>query len=273
MLSGLVLLMLVATVIFSLPHVEAEAFTPFAPQGWTAVGTAGVLIFWAFFGWESITHLVPEFKHPERDVMRSTWMSVLLVGLVYISLAFVTIGTGMYGGASNDAPLALLMQQALGVGAGIATAVVACIVCVGTMNVFFASSSRMGYALARDGVLPSFLQATSKRGVPHRSLLLLYGTNAVTMGVCYLFAVSMDQVMLVPVTLGILVYIIATLACVKLLWDDKIGRFSSILSALFCLAVAPFAEGFLFVPVVVTAACLLYLRLKKGKVNKEISAS
>ncbi|MFC4769110.1 amino acid permease [Effusibacillus consociatus] len=58
-LSGLVLLLLLATIGLSLPAMEPA---PFAPNGIKSIGSACVLIFWAFFGWESITHLVPELK-------------------------------------------------------------------------------------------------------------------------------------------------------------------------------------------------------------------
>lgn len=262
-LSGLVLLLLVATIVFSLPKVEGAAFVPFAPQGLSGVGMACVLIFWAFFGWESITHLVPEFRNPQRDVMRATWVSVFVIGTVYTLLALVTIGTRTYGdGTEQNAPLALLMNQALGMGAGMATAIIACIVCLGTLNVFLASSSRLGFALARDGVFPGWFERLSSRGVPYRSVVFLFGSNAVTLGVCYVWGISMDLLILVPTTLGILVYIIATFACLKLLWHDRIGRVTSLVSALFCLGIAPFAEGFLAVPVVVTVACLLYVRYR-----------
>lgn len=266
LLSGLVLLLLVSTILFSLPHVERAHFEPFAPHGLSAVGSACVLIFWAFFGWESITHLVPEFKNPRRDVMRSTWISVVLIGAVYTLLALVTIGTGTSGdGDASSAPLAALMSQALGVGAGLVTAVITCIVCLGTLNVYLASSSRLGYALARDGVFPRWFEQKSKRDVPHRSVLFLFGTNALTLLICYVGDLSVDKLILVPVTLGILVYIITTFACVKLLWNDPVGRWTSLLSALFCLGVAPFAEGYLVVPVLVTAACLLYLRWRSRR--------
>lgn len=271
-LSGLVLVLLVSTIAFSVPHVSMERFTPFAPFGLGAVGTACVLIFWAFFGWESITHLVPEFKNPERDVMRSTWTSVFLIGIVYTLLAFVTIGTGTYGdGTENNAPLALLMSQALGLGAGMVTAVVACVVCLGTLNVYLASSSRLGYALARDGVFPKWFEKKSKRDVPYRTTWFLFVSNSVTLLVCYVWNVGTDQLILVPTTLGILVYIIATLACMKLLWNDKVGRWTSMVSAVFCLGVAPFAEGYLWVPVGVTVACVGYLKLRKPESLKASS--
>ncbi|MBD3919066.1 APC family permease [Paenibacillus sp. PR3] len=82
--------------------------------------------FWAFFGWENITHLVPELKNPKRDVMRSMWVSVAIIGVVYALLSLVTVGTETYGKEVTTAPLALLIGKAIGVGAGAATSVIAC---------------------------------------------------------------------------------------------------------------------------------------------------
>jgi amino acid efflux transporter len=264
-LSGVVLFLLVATIAFAFPHLQSNQFEPFAPHGVGGIGQACVLIFWAFFGWESITHLVPEFRNPQRDVMRCTWVSVALIGVVYTLLSIVTVGTGTYGEEGTIAPLAALMSSSMGFTAGFATAVIACIVCLGTLNVYAASSSRLGYALAQEGKFPSWFGGLSRRGVPHRSMLFLFGTNALTLTVCYLFTIPVGQLILVPTTLGIFVYIIASFACVKLLWKHRIGRWSSLAAAAFTLIVAPFSSGYLIVPVLVAAACWLYLK-RKGSI-------
>src|ERR687887_141025 len=60
-----VLLLVSAVVLAALPDVRGEAFVPFAPYGWTAVGVSSVQLFWAFVGWEAITPLAEEFESPE----------------------------------------------------------------------------------------------------------------------------------------------------------------------------------------------------------------
>ncbi|GLI08820.1 amino acid permease [Paenibacillus tyrfis] len=262
-LSGIVLVLLVLTIAFSLPAMEAVHFRPFAPHGLTGVGQACVLIFWAFFGWESITHLVPEFRNPQRDVMRCTWASVFIIGAVYTLLSVVTIGTHTYGDIGTEAPLAALMNRALGLNAGLATVVVACIVCLGTLNVYLASSSRLGYALAVEGKLPRWFAKTSNNGTPYRSVFFLFVTNTLTLAFSYAASFSVDRLILVPTTLGILVYIVASFACVKLLWSDKAGRWAALTSSTLCLAIAPFSMQYLAVPAVVAASCLLYLRYRR----------
>jgi len=52
----------------SMPRIHAMNWTPFAPHGIGAIGTVGVTIFFAFFGWEAICHLSAEFKDPARAV-------------------------------------------------------------------------------------------------------------------------------------------------------------------------------------------------------------
>lgn len=50
--AALALLLAVATAV-SLPHATTAHLTPFAPHGWAAVGSAAVLLIWAFAGWRS----------------------------------------------------------------------------------------------------------------------------------------------------------------------------------------------------------------------------
>lgn len=270
-LSGGVLLLLIVTIIFALPEIDLDHFSPFAPNGLTGIGQSCVLIFWAFFGWETITHLVPEFKDPERDVMRSTWVSVILIGLVYTLLSIVTVGTHTYGNNTGDAaPLAVLMNKTLGLNAGAATAIVSCVVCLGTLNVFLASSSRLGYALAKEGKFPQWFHKMSRRHVPYRAAFFLFLSNSLTILASYVFKIPVDELILIPTTLGVFVYIIASMACLKLLWNDRIGRISALLSVCCCVVIAPFAFSYLIVPVIISVACLLFLRLKPHRAKADV---
>lgn len=260
LLSGAVLLILVATILLSFPHVEREQFTPFAPHGIQGVGAACVLIFWACFGWESMTHLVPEFRNPERDVMRSMWTSLIIIGVVYVLLSLVTVGTGTYGKEGQGAPLAKLMGDALGFNAAVSTAVIACIVCLGTLNVFLASSARLGYSMAVENKFPRWFGRVNGSGTPVRSMWFMFWTNSLTLLASSIFHIAVDQIMMIPTTLGIFVYVISTLACVRLLWEDRLGRTAAVLAAVFCLAIVPFATGHLLVPVLVAVVCVLYMK-------------
>ncbi|MFB6364190.1 hypothetical protein ACFCP7_09020 [Paenibacillus elgii] len=109
-LSGIVLVLLVLTITFSLPAIDAVHFHPCAPHGLTGIGKRA-FIFLAFFGWESITHLVSEPRNQQQDIMRCPCASVFIISAVYKLLSAVTIGTHTYGDIGTEAPLAALMKS------------------------------------------------------------------------------------------------------------------------------------------------------------------
>ncbi|MDI3212163.1 amino acid permease [Arthrobacter sp. AL12] len=76
LLVGLLALALAA------PYARAENFEPFAPHGYWAVGGVASLLFFCFAGWEAVTRLAGEFRHPERDLKRATWLTLVVVGWV-----------------------------------------------------------------------------------------------------------------------------------------------------------------------------------------------
>lgn len=270
-LSGIVLVLLVITIGFTLPTIETEHFQPFFPYGINGIGSAAVLIFWAFFGWESITHLVPEFQNPEKDVMRSTWTSVILIGVVYTLLSVVTVGTHTYGNHGSMAPLAVMMSKTLGFSASLLTGVIVSIVSLGTLNVYLASSSRLGYALANEGKFPVWFNKMGERGVPYRSAFFLFASNTLTVVISRLFQISIDKLILVPTTLGILVYVIAAFASVKILWNDRLGRISSLVALISILLVVPFIQGYFIAAVIISAGCCLFLQWKKLWEKKQLA--
>ncbi|MCQ4214640.1 APC family permease, partial [Streptomyces longispororuber] len=113
-LVGLLAVLLATTVALSGSGVRAARFTPFAPHGWGAVGTAAGVLFFAFAGWEAVSHLSDGFRDPARDLPRATRWAWGVVAVLYLGLAVVTIGVlgGVAGRTST--PLTLLLERELG---------------------------------------------------------------------------------------------------------------------------------------------------------------
>jgi len=181
---GFVILILV----FAVRDVRRDAFTPFAPMGWSAVGVAATQLFWAFVGWEAITPLAEEFRNPERDLVRASVLSVALVAGLYLALAIVTIGTRAYGmgSASGLPPFAIMGARAFGSRAVPLIGLVGGILTFLPLNAYVAGTSRLVYALAQAGDLPFWagaLHPTTK--VPHRALIVLGALSVVAIGVAY----------------------------------------------------------------------------------------
>ena len=83
-------LLAVAT-LAALPHAQLDRLTPFAPFGWASVGTAAALLVWAFAGWEVVSSLSADYRDPARDIPRATAVAVVVIGVLYLGVAFATV--------------------------------------------------------------------------------------------------------------------------------------------------------------------------------------
>lgn len=89
--SILIVVMAIAIVVALLSRAD-DNWTPFAPHGVWAVGTAANILIWLFIGWEAVAQLAGDFRRPSRDLPRAMAVAFCLVSVVYIGLAVVTIG-------------------------------------------------------------------------------------------------------------------------------------------------------------------------------------
>src|SRR5262249_56295488 len=63
-LSALLVAVVALAVSVALPGHATENWTPFAPHGWWAVGTAATILVWLFIGWEARAQLRRAFRGP-----------------------------------------------------------------------------------------------------------------------------------------------------------------------------------------------------------------
>jgi len=210
--------LLITAVVASAPSVNPANFTPFFPNGYVPIGVSAALIFWSYLGYENVSNVAEEFKNPERDFHRSILFSVIVIGLLYISVAVATVGTRAYAAAGSIAPFAVMLSNALGIYGAVGTAILAVIIIFGTMNAYTTGISRVIYATAKDRGLPRLLDRINiKTQVPDRSLMLLLGLSWITLLLFYVFNVDLETELLIPSGAAILVYIIGSSSGIKLL--------------------------------------------------------
>ena len=203
-LSGRVQLVLVAvlaalllvTVIVAAPAGRPANFTPFAPHGWAAIGTAATVLFYAFSGWEAASHLSAEFRDPRWHLPRATALTLILVSVLYLSLVVTTIGVLGATAGITSVPLSLLLETAFGPAGRTVTAVAAVFLSFIAVNTYIAGGARLGAALGRDGGLPRALSRGGAAGdVPRRSLTVQALLCSLAVLVTTLFAVGLDSLM------------------------------------------------------------------------------
>lgn len=274
-ISSCLLLLLILAIFLSIPFINWNRFTPFVTEGWYSVGTAITLVFWAFFGWEAICNLANHFKNPKGEIVKSTFISVLMISMLFISLSVVTIGTGTYGNVESDlSPISVMLGERLGIGAKLITGCLALLICIGTSNAFVASLGQLGYALSRDGAFPkklSVLQGSSQ--IPRRMIVFVVSFAIAGVITTELLSMTFKEILFIPTSLGIVVYIFSMAAGVKLFTKKQLPWWCSLLSLILCILVLPFFEFYIFVPVIVMFAYFMYMllqnRMEKGDAKRE----
>lgn len=137
----------------------------------SALGASMVLVMFAYSGME--TALVPsgELRDPARNVPRATIAAILLVVLLYLGLQIV--GQGLLGPklADSGVPIADTAAALWGPGRTLLL-ITACISMAGFLLGNLLGTSRLVFALGRDGYLPrAFGRVTATHRVPLLALV------------------------------------------------------------------------------------------------------
>ncbi len=258
-----ILALLIAAVVFSFGSMKAGNFTPFAPNGLVAVGTAGALIFWSYLGYENVSNVAEEFEDPQRDFQRSILLSVILISALYLAVAVVTIGTLAYKAGGSVAPFAAIFSHLLGGFGGAGTAILAIVIIFATVNAYTAGMSRVILAVARDRGLPKWLDhVDSKSGTPTRSLMLLSGLGLLALALYYFFQVDLQTALLIPSAAAILVYIVGSAAGVRLLGGRGRQRLFPWISLILSIVLLPFVGIAALGAILAGLAAYAYVRFR-----------
>lgn len=160
--------LMLATLLFSPP---ASAVSANPVQGLAISPKEGILAaiglaIWSFLGIEAITHLASEFKDVKRDFIPATLGGVTLVGLIFIGCTYLSM-------LAPDHELAMVgaFERLLGDSGRWIIGPLGLICGIATINVYFASLSRLGWSFSREGVLPAALQKVNQHNIPAASLL------------------------------------------------------------------------------------------------------
>jgi amino acid efflux transporter len=259
-LSTVLVAVLAVAIAVALPERGGDNWTPFAPHGWLAVGTAASILVWLFVGWEAVAQLAGEFRRPAIDLPRAMSVAFVVVTVLYISLAVATIG--VMGHSQSRVPLADLVSVGFGRAGRVATAALAVALTMGTMNVYMGGSAKLVKALAVEGALPAWF-TVGERSVPLRPLLLFAVTGAVLLGPLATGMLTATDLVRATSSLFVGVYVLTIASGVRILR----GRARAVaLGAVVMVAlIAPFSGPYNLAPLVVAVLSVLQWTLHRWR--------
>ncbi|MGX7694081.1 APC family permease [Gordonia polyisoprenivorans] len=178
----------VVVIAFLVTQFHPSNFTSkgFMPNGWegvfTAIATSGIVF--SFLGFRQGIELAGETSNPRKYVPIAVIGSVILTGIIYVALQVAFIGSlnprdFIHGwatmGFTNDfGPLAAI-ATAIGLGWLATLLYIDAIVSPGDTGLIYTTvTSRVSYAMARNGNAPKMLAKTTNRGVPLVSLIVAF---------------------------------------------------------------------------------------------------
>ena len=151
--------------------------------GWHGVLAAASVVFFAVFGYDTLTTAAEEARNPQRDLPRAVLLSLAIAMALYLAVSLVLTGMVPYASLDNAAPVAGAFQ-ALGlhwVMIAISVAAVAGITSV--LFAFMLAAARIAFALSRDGLLPGwFARVHPRYGTPYRPTVILGVFTALVAG-------------------------------------------------------------------------------------------
>lgn len=153
---------LLVFVLFGAFYVSGDVFRGQAPTDPGGLGSAALLLLFAYVGFENTPALAGEYRNPRRDVPFALITHVAIVGALYLAVQAVCLGV-LPDLARSTTPLADAAFLFMGSWGGWLLTVGAVISILGTVSNSVLAGPRYLYAIARDGFLPTALAGVHPR--------------------------------------------------------------------------------------------------------------
>lgn len=177
---GISLTCLVSIFLIGFPLVNPDYLTPFLSNGNTGLISTVAFVYISYAGVTKVAAIAGEIKNPDRNLPLAMILSLLTIASIYVFIAFVLVGNIPIKDLATDIrPIYTVSNIIGGKYFGYAAAAVGVLTLMSMANSGVLASSRFPFAMARDKLLPSFLERLhSKYLTPVISILITCITMA-----------------------------------------------------------------------------------------------
>lgn len=204
---------LAAAIVHALPSMSAQRLAPVAPHGWSALGGAAVVAFFAFLGWENVLMVAGDVRRPRQAFRTAIAVAVPVVGLVYLvtTAAYLTVPA-----IEETIVLPALLGEGFGRASLVLADLLALAVLVVATNAWVFGASRVLASASRRGLLPRSLAAEGAgTGAPVRALLTLGVGYTAVVAVMAVFGLDETPMLLFTSATFLVLYIPVAVAALR----------------------------------------------------------
>jgi APA family basic amino acid/polyamine antiporter len=169
-------LLILAGILFLIVHPQSisKNYLPLTPLGLSGFGTALVIIFWAYAGFEFGTLPASEVKNPKKNIPKAIILGMSIVMLFYILINFAVFGVVNWTVLqTSKTPLVIAGTFLFGaIGAAI-MAIGAILSTTGIDEITLMGTARLSYAMSIRGMFPKvFSRLHPKYSTPYMALII-----------------------------------------------------------------------------------------------------
>ena len=152
-LTGLFLLL-----IFGLPNVSQDLLEPVFKEGNYGLISTIAFVYISYAGVTKVAAIAGEIKNPTKNIPLAMLLSLVIMGILYVSIAFMLVGNIPLEELGTDLkPIYSLAFKLGGEYIGYAAAVLGVITLVSMANSGVLAASRFPFAMSRDKLFPEYM--------------------------------------------------------------------------------------------------------------------
>ncbi|MFA4878299.1 MAG: amino acid permease [Methanoregula sp.] len=157
-------------------HINPSNWHPFMPFGISGVFAGAAIVFFAYIGFDAVLTAAEEVEEPQKNLPRGIIGSVVIVMILYVCVAAALTGVLPYGDyIQTSAPVAFALNQ-IGMPWGAALISIGALCGItSVILVTFYGQTRIFFAMARDGLLPSVFSDLHQRFQTPAKITLVVG--------------------------------------------------------------------------------------------------
>ncbi|MFD9412346.1 amino acid permease [Streptomyces sp. NPDC059989] len=156
--------------------IKAGNYAPLAPLGITGISAGAASLFFSYIGFDAASTAGEEAKNPKRDLPRAIMLSLLIVTVLYVIVAFVAVGAMPWQDfEGTEAALAQIMTDVTGHSFwGVVLAAGAVVAIASVVFAVLYGQTRILFAMSRDGLVPKvFAKVDEKTGAPRANVVIV----------------------------------------------------------------------------------------------------